>query len=206
MIPKKTSFFLQWVLPVLAGVFIEVSSDLLKHATHYIVTSVFGDLSRGSFAELRQFDFWIAITVTVGLVALSLWILESWTLAHPKRSVRIALVIVSVIIAGVIDPVGRPFKDKILAAYANAQIGEPMDDVLDHFQYNSGIVIIPNKDKKRHDELDCIGECWLRLMYDVPVFIGERWVILEFGHDQKLIRKCDMDGNCSPKRKLSFQG
>lgn len=91
--------------------------------------------------------------------------------------------IVSVIIAGVIDPVGRPFKDKILAAYDNAQIGEPMDDVLDRFQYNIGIVIIPNKDKKRHDESDCIGECWLRLMYDMPVFIGERWVILDFGRD-----------------------
>ena len=116
--------------------------------------------------------------------------------AHPKLWVRITLVIIAVIFAGAIDPVGRVFKDKILSAYDKAHVDEPMDDVLDRFQYDSGIVIVPNKDKKRRDELDCIGESWLRLIYEVPVIIGERWVTLEFGHDQKLIRKCNMDGKC----------
>jgi hypothetical protein len=199
---EKSSIVLQCGLPLLVGFLIEISSDLLKHATHYVITSVFGDLSLGIFEELRQMDFWIAITVAIGLVAMSLWILECWTRAHPKLWVRITLVIIAVIFAGAIDPIGRVFKDRILIAYDKAQVGEPMGDVLDRFQYDSGIVIVPNKDKKRHDELDCIGECWLRLIYEVPVIIGERWVTLEFGHDQKLVRKCNMDGKCLPERKL----
>jgi hypothetical protein len=200
---KEPSILAQWGLPILVGVLIEFSSDLLKHVIHYVITSVYSDLSLGSYEELRHLDFWIGFTLAVGLVAISLWLLEVWTRAHPKRFVRILLVIIAVIIAAIADPLGRTFKEKILTAYDKAEIGESMYDVLGRFQYYGSVVIVPNKDKKRHDELDCVGECWLRLMYDVPVLIGERWVILEFGHDQKLIRKCDMDGNCSPKRKLN---
>jgi hypothetical protein len=192
----KRSVVAEWGFPILVGVLIEISSDLLKHVAHHI------SVSGGILSELPNPDFWTGIAFTIGLVAVSLWILESWPRAHPKLWVKITLVIISVIIAGVIDVPGRAFKDKILTAYDRAQVGESMNDVLDRFQYGD-ILIEPNKDKTPHNELDCVDSCWLRVMYEVPVIFGERWVTLEFAQDQKLIRKCDINWNCSPARSLS---
>jgi hypothetical protein len=198
----KRSFVAEWGFPLLVGVLIEISSDLLKLVSHYSSTSVYAEVSSGIFAELRSFDFWVGIAFTIGLVAVLLWVLENWPRAHPKLWVRITLVIFSVIIVGVIDPPSHAFKDRILAAYDQARLGESMDDVLDQFQFHGDILIEPNKDKKPHNESDCVDSCWLRVRYQVPVIFGERWVTLEFAQDQKLIRKCDIDWNCTPTRSL----
>jgi hypothetical protein len=189
----KRSWLAEIGLPVLAGVLIEVSSDLLKLVTHYISGGVEG-------ADLRDPEFWLGMLIAIGFVAASLWILESWTKAHPIRAVRIGVVILSIIVAAIVDPFGRAFKGEIYAAYDKAQTGESMAEVLDRFQHDTGILVEPNKDLQRHSELDCIGECWLRLRYNVPMFFGEHWVTLEFGRNQKLIRKCDLRGDCSPPR------
>jgi hypothetical protein len=199
----KRSLLAEWGFPVLVGVLIEISSDLLKRASHYSSTSVYAEVSSGVFAELQSGNFWLSIAIAVGLVAALLWILENWPRAHPNLWVRITVVIISVIIAGIIDVPGRAFKDKILTAYKQAQIGDSMVDVLDLFQYHGDILIEPNKDKKRHNESDCVDSCWLRVRYEVPVALGERWVTLEFAQNQKLIRKCDMDWNCSPAKSLN---
>jgi hypothetical protein len=198
----KRSLLAEWGFPVLVGILIEISSDLLKRVTHYSSTSVYSEVSSGVLTELRSLNFWVGIAFTIALVAALLWILENWPRAHPKLWVRITLVIISVIIAGVIDVPGRAFKDRILSAYDRARIGESMDDVLGRFQYHGDILIEPNKDKKHHDALDCVGDCWLRLIYDVPVMFGERGVTLEFGQDQKLVRKCDMHWNCFPAKSM----
>lgn len=184
--------------PFLAGVLIDISSGLLKRVTHYISTSIYSDISLKVYSELLALDFWIGVMFSIGLVALSLWILERWPRAHPIRAVRIGVVILAVIIAGIVDPIGRAFRGDILAAYDKAKVGESMFDVLSRFQYHGDVFIEPNKDNKRHGELDCIGGCWLRLLYDVPVIFGERSITLEFGRDQKLIRKCDINFKCAP--------
>jgi hypothetical protein len=196
----KRSFLAEIGLPILVGVLIEVSSELLKLATHHVSTSVASELWLGVFGEIRDSNFWLAILFAIGLLAGALWTFERWPRPHPKPWVRIAVVIVSVIIAAIVDPFGRAFRDEILSAYKQAQIGELMVQVLNRFQHDTGIVVEPNKDKEHHDALDCIGECGLRLIYDVPVVFGESRVTLEFGRDQTLIRKCNPDLECCPPR------
>ena len=183
----KRSFLAEWGIPVLVGFLVEVSSDLVKYVTQHVSTSFSAERS-----ELGSLDFWAGILFTICLLAVSLWILEIWHRGHPKRWVRITVAILSVIIAGIVDPFGHAPNDKILAAYHEAQIGERMPVVLNRFQYHGEVLIEPNKDRESHNELDCTSRCWIRLTYVVPEVFGERYVSLDFDRDQNLIGKCDI--------------
>lgn len=183
-------------LPIVFGVMIELACDLLKLVIRYFSTSIYFDLQNGIWEEVKTTDTWFGLAFAIVLVILSTWILDSWKWAHPRRAVRIGLVVVSVILTAIVDPPNHIFKDDLLKAFKDAYIGEPMSDVLKPIQYETPSIIEPHKedkdkdkDKHKTDSLDCIGDCWLRLSYEVPVIFGKRWISLEFDRDQKLRRK-----------------
>jgi hypothetical protein len=53
---------------------------------------------------------------------------------------------------------------------------------------NMGVRLLVRPHTENGNALDCIGNCWIRLTYDVPVVFGERWIALDFDRDQRLIR------------------
>ncbi len=182
-------------LPIAFGVMIELACDLLKLVIRYFSTSIYFDLQNGIWEELKATDTWIGLAVAIVLVVLSTWVLDSWKWAHPRREVRTGLFLVSVIVTAIVDPSDHIFRNDLLKAFDDAYIGEQMSDVLKPFHYESPSIVWPHKDgdkdknKDKADSLDCIGDCWLRLSYEVPVIFGKRWISLEFDRDQKLRRK-----------------
>lgn len=178
-------------LPLAFGVLIELACDLLKHVVRFFSTSIYSDLKLGVWQQLREFDTWIGLVFAIALVALSTWILDSWKWADPRRWVRTGLLLISVMLTGMVDPLGHVFQDQLLAAFGKAQMGEPMTIVLGRIQYSSPSLLWPHRDSK--DELDCTGNCWIRLTYDVPVFFGESSIVFDFDRDQRLISKHRLD-------------
>jgi hypothetical protein len=178
-------------LPLVFGVMIELACDLLKHVVRFFSTSIYSDLKLGVWEQLREFDTWIGLVFAIVLVALSTWILDSWKWADPRRWVRTGLLLISVMLTGMVDPLGHVFQDQLLAAFGKAQLGEPMSVVLGRIQYSSPSLLWPHKDSK--DVLDCTGNCWIRLTYDVPVFFGESSIVLDFDRDQRLTGKHRLD-------------
>lgn len=186
--PKITPLAVAGIaLPIVFGVVIEFTCDLLKRVVHYSSTSIYFDVQHGIWRELREPDTWIGLAFAIVLVASSTWVLDNWKWAYPKRAVRTALFVISVIFAAMLDPWDHLFKDDLLKAFGEAYVGEPMSDVLMPFHYESPSLVSPHKDKG--DSLDCIGDCRLRLTYEVPVIFGQRWISLEFDRDQKLSKK-----------------
>jgi hypothetical protein len=175
----------QIALPVVFGVMIEVACDLLRYVVRYFTTSIYFEVKLGLWEQLKDLDLWIGFAFAVVLVGLSTWVLDAWQWADPRRWVRTGLLLIS-ILAGVLDPFGHIFREKLLEAYGKAQIGEAMPVVLGRFEYGSPSVR-PHTDSG--NPLDCTGSCWIRLTYDLPVTLGERWITLDFDRDQKLIRK-----------------
>lgn len=174
-------------LPIVFGVMIELACDLLKHVVQYFSTSIYFEVKLGIWEQLKESDVWIGLTFAIALVALSTWVLDGWKWADPRRWVRTGLLLLSVIFAGIVDPFGHIFRENTLRAFEKAQIGESMPVVLGRFEYGSPSLLRPHKENG--DPLDCIGNCWIRLTYDLPVVFGERWITLDFDRDQHLIRK-----------------
>lgn len=67
-----------------------------------------------------------------------------------------------------------------------------MKKVLDQFVYTSPSLVVPHDDNS-NNPLGCVGDCWIRLMYEVPVIFNRRWFEIDFGSDEKMIRKSDTD-------------
>jgi hypothetical protein len=127
------------------------------------------------------------LAFAIVLVILSTWILDSWKWAHPSRAVRTTLLIISIILTAIVDPPGHIFKDEALNAYAKAYLGEPMADVLKPFEHEGPALVLPHKENG--DQLDCTGDCWVRLSYELPEVFGERWISLDFDRNLKLLKK-----------------
>ena len=167
---------------------IETACDLLKYVVRYFRTSIYFDVSNGLWHELTDPNVWLGLAFAIVLVVLSTWVLDAWKWADPRRSVRTALVVVSVIVTGFVDPFGYIFRKDLLQAFEKAQKGETMDVVMHGFDYGSPIVE-PHTEKG--SPLSCVGECWIRVSYDLPVVLGELWIRLEFDREQHLISKSD---------------
>lgn len=174
-------------LPIAFGLMIELACDLLKQVIRYFTTSIYFDLQHDIWVELKDSNTWIGLVVAIVLLVLSMWILDNWKWAHPSRVVRIALLVVSIALAAIVDPFGRAFKSELLEGYGKAYTGEAMSDVLKPFEHEGPSFVSPHKDKG--DPLDCTGDCWLRLNYEVPEMFGERWISLDFDRDLKLLKK-----------------
>jgi hypothetical protein len=174
-------------LPIVFGLMIELACDLLKHVVRYFSTSIYSEVNSGIWEELKESNVWIGLAFAIALVALSTWVLDGWRWADPRRWVRTGLLLVSVIVAGVVDPSGHIFREKLLDAFGRAQVGERMPIVLGRIEYASPSLVWPHKDSG--NPLDCIGKCWIRLTYDLPVVFGERRITFDFDRDQTLIRK-----------------
>jgi hypothetical protein len=178
---------LRVALPVALGVMIELACELLKQVVRYFMTSIYFEIRNNIWEEVKDSGIWIGLVFAIVLVVLSTWVLDNWKWAHPRREVRTGLLLISIILTAIVDPPGRIFKDELLNAYGKAYRGEPMSDVLKPFEHESPSLVLPRRDNG--DQLDCIGNCWLRLSYEVPEMFGERWISLDFDRDQKLLRK-----------------
>ena len=168
-------------LPVLVGFLIEVSSDLLKLVTHYISSGVEG-------ADFRDPEFWPGCSSQSDS---SQHHCGSWR-AGRKRTQSVLYASSppsSIRSAGRYPCRLRQAPDRRVHGLGSGS-----------FSTRHRHLVEANNDLQRHSELDCIGECWLRLRYNEPMSFGEHWVTPEFGRDEKLIRKCDMHGDCSPPR------
>jgi hypothetical protein len=174
-------------LPVALGIAIELARDLLKHAIRYFTTSIYFDLQHDIWVELKDSNTWVGLVVAIVLVVVSMWILDNWKWAHPSGGVRIGLLVVSIALTAIVDPFGRTFKKELLEGYKKAYMGEAMADVLKPFQQESPSLVVPDTDQG--DQLDCTGNCWLRVSYEVPEMFAERWISLDFDRDLKLIKK-----------------
>jgi hypothetical protein len=139
------------------------------------------------WVELKDSNTWVGLVVAILLVVVSMWILDNWKWAHPSRGARIGLLVVSIALTAIVDPFGRTFKRELLEAYEKAHTGEAIADVLKPFQHESPSLVVPHTDQG--NQLDCIGDCWLRLSYEVTEMFGERWISLDFDRDLKLIKK-----------------
>jgi hypothetical protein len=170
-------------VPIVLGVMIELACDLLKYVVHYFSTSIYFDVQHKIWLEVRDKDTWLGLAFAIVLVVLSTLVLDKWKWAHPRREVRTALFVISVIVAAVVDPSGHFFKDDLLKAFGDAKVGERAPDVLKRFQYASPSIVLG------HNQFDCVGACWLRLSYEVPETFGLSWVSLEFDQDQILRKK-----------------
>ncbi len=174
-------------LPVALGVMIELACDLLKHTTRYFTTNIYFEIQNSIWQEVKDVNIWFGLAFAIVLVILSTWILDSWKWAHPSRAVRTTLLIISIILTAIVDPPGHIFKDEALNAYSKAYPGEPMADVLKPFEHEGPALVLPHKENG--DQLDCTGDCWVRLSYEVPEMFGERWISLDFDRNLKLLKK-----------------
>ena len=174
-------------LPVALGVMIELACELLKQVVRYFTTSIYFEIQNNIWEEVKDSGIWSGLVFAIALVVLSTWVLDNWKWAHPRREVRTSLLLISIILTAIVDPPGRIFKGELLNAFGTAYPGEPMPDVLKPFEHESPSLVLPHKDKG--DQLDCSGDCWLRLSYEVPEMFGERWISLDFDRDQKLLRR-----------------
>lgn len=170
-------------VPIVLGVMIELACDLLKYVVHYFRTSIYFDVQHKIWVDVKDKDTWLGLAFAIVLVVFSTWVLDNWKWAHPRWEVRTALFVISVIGAAMVDPSGHFFKDDLLRAFGDAKVGEPAPDVLKRFQYESPDIVLA------HNQFDCVGNCWLRLSYEVPETLGLRWVTLEFDQDQILRKK-----------------
>jgi hypothetical protein len=182
-------------LPVALGVVIELACDLLKHIIRYFTTSIYFDLQHDIWVELKDSNTWVGLVVAILLVVVSMWILDNWKWAHPSRGVRIGLLVVSIALTAIVDPFGRTFKRELLEAYEKAHTGEAIADVLKPLQHESPSLVVPHTDQG--NQLDCIGDCWLRLSYEVPEMFGERWISLDFDRDSETHQKESSAGGAS---------
>jgi hypothetical protein len=174
-------------LPVAFGVMIELACDLLKQVVRYFSANIYFEIQNNIWEEVKDSDTWLGLIFAIILVILSTWVLDNWRWAHPRREVRTGLLLISIILTAIVDPPGHIFKDELLNAYGKAYRGEPMADVLKPFEHESPSLVLPHKEKG--DQLDCIGDCWLRLVYEVPEMFGQRSISLDFDRDQKLLKK-----------------
>jgi hypothetical protein len=174
-------------LPIVFGVMIELACDLLRHVVRYFGTSIYFDVQHEIWTELKETDTWIGLLFAIVLVVLSTCVLDNWKWAHPRREVRTGLLLISIILTAIVDPPDHIFKGELLTAYGKAYKGEPMSDVLKPFEHESPSLVLPHKDQG--NALDCIGDCWLRLSYEVPVIFGKDWISLDFDRDQRLLKK-----------------
>ena len=181
-------------LPIVFGVVIELACDLLRLVVRYFSSSIYFDIEHRIWEDVKAGDTWIGLAFAIVLVVLSTWVLDNWKWAHPKREVRTGLLVISIILTAIVDPPDHIFKDELLNSFDKACIGEPMSEVLKPFEHESPSFVLPHTDKG--NQLDCIGDCWLRLSYEVPVIFGKRWVSLDFDRDQKLLKK-NPPGGCS---------
>jgi hypothetical protein len=124
-------------------------------------------------------------------------ILEAWKWAHPTWWVRTGILLAALIATGIVDPVGSAFREDLLAGFDKAQPGQTMKQVLDQIHYASPSLVAPHEDDNK-DAMGCVGDCWIRLTYEVPAIFGRRWLDIDFDSDEKMIRKCDTDRACPP--------
>jgi hypothetical protein len=110
-------------LPILFGVMIEIACDLLKYVVRYIRTSIYFDIGHGLWQELTDANVWIGVGFAILLVVLSTWVLDAWKWADPRRWVRTGLLLISVILAGILNPLEYVFRDSLLRGFEKAQIG-----------------------------------------------------------------------------------
>lgn len=90
-------------LPIVFGVTIEIACDLLKHVVRYFRTSIYFDVGHGLWRELTDADIWIGLGFAILLVVLSIWVLDAWKWADPRRPVRTGLLLISVILTGILS-------------------------------------------------------------------------------------------------------
>ncbi len=173
-------------LPIVFGVTIEIACDLLKHVVRYFRTSIYFDVGHGLWRELTDADIWIGLGFAILLVVLSIWVLDAWKWADPRRPVRTGLLLISVILAGIFNPLEYVFRDSLLRGFDKAEKGQSMDAVLHGFEYGDPLV---EPHRESGNPADCSGNCWFRISYELPVVLGEHWIRLEFDRDQHLISK-----------------
>lgn len=197
--PKKTlPPFVAWFgVPLIGGFVMECACALLQLAVHYFSTSILPDIKRGVWSEVRDPDTWIALAVCILLVAGLMRFLEVWKWAHPSWWVRTGILLAALIATGIVDPIGSAFREDLLAGFDKAQPGQKMKQVLDRIHYASPSLVVPHEDNS-NDSLGCVGNCWIRLTYEVPAMFSRRWLDIDFGPDEKMIRKCDTEGACPP--------
>jgi len=107
-------------LPIVFGMVIEVACDLLRYVVRYFSTSIYFEVKLALWQQLKNLDLWIGFAFAVVLVGLSTWVLGAWQWADPRRWVRTGLLLISVILAGVLDPFGHIFREKLLEAYGKS--------------------------------------------------------------------------------------
>lgn len=145
-------------LPILFGAMIEIACDLLKHVVRYF--------RRGAWQELTAADTRIGLGVAILLVVASIWVLDAWKWADPRRWVRTVLLLLSVILAGILNPFEFAFRDSLLRGFDKAEKGQSMDSVLHGFEYGDPLVE-PHRDGG--NPADCARNCWTRISYGLPV-------------------------------------
>jgi len=195
---KKLPPFVAWFgVPLIGGFVMECACDLLKLAVHYFSTTILPDIQLGVWSEVRDPYTWFALACCILLVAGLMRILEVWKWAHPSWWVRTGILLVALIATGIVDPIGSAFRKDLLAGFDKAQPGQNMKLVLDRIRYASPSLVVPHEDNSK-DSLGCVGDCWIRLTYEVPAIFSRRWLDIDFGSDEKMIRKCDTDSACPP--------
>jgi hypothetical protein len=193
---KKLPPFVAWFgVPLIGGFVMECACVLLQHAVLYFSTSILPDIQRGDWTEVRDPDTWIALAFCILLVAGLMRFLEVWRWAHPSWWVRTGILLAALIATGIVDPIGSAFREDLLAGFDKAQPGQKMKQVLDRIHYASPSLVVPHEDNGK-DSLGCVGNCWIRLTYEVPAIFSRRWLEIDFGSDEKMIWKCDTERAC----------
>ena len=106
-------------LPVVFGVMIEVACDLLRYVVRYFSTSIYFEVKLGLWEQLKDLDLWIGFAVMlvgidIGLGRMAVG--RSSSLGSYRPALNLG------ILAGVLDPFGHIFREKLLEAYGKAQI------------------------------------------------------------------------------------
>lgn len=177
------------VVPILAGILVDGASEFLKLVAHGITTQLrdFIQWRIGRWNGL--FDAPLALGFCIGLLVLATLLLEKFV--DPRPWVRNALLVLSLVIVGALEPWTLFHRDQLLHAYEGVYIGESVADVLTAMD-GSPATIQPHENGARNpldSRVYCEQSCWLRLTYDVPSVWSTQFVEIDFSSDQKVIRK-----------------
>jgi hypothetical protein len=178
------------VVPILAGVFADGASELLKLVAH------------GITAQLKDFLYWhvgtwydlftgpVALTFCIVFLVAATFLLEKFADSRPW--IRNVLLVLSLVIVGAFQPWTLVHRSELLRAFRSVHKGDSVTEVLTKM-VDSPATIQAHENGVRNSpsakyRVDCEQSCWLRLTYDVPSLWATPFVEIDFDADQKVIR------------------